>query len=246
MTGFLAAQLFAPLALTATTALGLLIWILHKGDLCPGQKRRISDGLMSVWAVFGLALMLSVEASAPPFMLWLGGASLVAGLAAIVYQARLQGKRSLALSWHWPALVLAVIYGVCVLFRVGPAAVLMAGAGGCVFAHLIMVRAKHRLQAFNVLLPLAGIGCSLGLLVYLLVQTLWLQSDASAVFSAEPLIPLFAQVCAAILFGSIIWLLPLLRKQQTKPPVVAVAALLILGGLTVGRGIIWQLSVNIS
>lgn len=246
MTEHLAARLFAPLALTAITALGLLLWILRNGDLCPGQRRRISDGLISVWAVFGLSLMLSVEAKVPNLLMWLGGASLATGLAAVLYQARLQGKRSLSSHWHWPALVLALCYGAVLLLRVGPAALFMAGAGGCVFTHLIMVRAKHRLQAFNVLLPLAGMAFALGLLVCLLVQTLWVQNDPASLLDPLRLITPFGQMCAAILLGGVIWLLPLLRKEQTKPPVIAVAALLILGALTVGQGIIWHLSVNIS
>ncbi|MGO1793508.1 MAG: hypothetical protein ACTHY5_09055 [Oceanisphaera sp.] len=246
MTEHLAARLFAPLALTAMAALVLLLWILRNGDLCPGQRRRISDGLMSVWAVFGLALMLSVEAKVPPFLLWLGGTSLVIGLAGVLYQARLQGKRSLSLAWHVPALVLVLMYGAALVFRVGPAAIFMAGAGGCVFAHLIMVRAKHRLQAFNGLLPLAGIGFSLGLVIYLLIQTLLMQQATTVAVPVQSLVMPFGQLCGAILLGAMIWLVPLLRKQQTKPPVIAVAALLILGALTVGQGIIWQLSVNIN
>ncbi|MFD1009576.1 MULTISPECIES: hypothetical protein [Oceanisphaera] len=246
MTEHMAARLFAPLVLTAIAALGLLLWILRNGDLCPGQRRRISDGLISVWAVFGLALMLSVEANVPNFMLWLGGATLIAGLSAALYQSRLQGKRSLPLSWHWPALGLALCYGVALLLREGAGALLMAGAGGCVFTHLIMVRAKHRLQAFNLLLPLVGIGFAIGWLLLLLAQTLWIQSDPHTLLDTSRLITPFGQMCAAILLGGIIWLLPLLRKEQTKPPVVAVAALLMLSALTVGQGIIWQLSVNIS
>lgn len=246
MTDLLSARLFAPLALTAITALGLLLWILRNGDLCPGQRRRISDGLLSVWAVFGLALMLSVDAGTPSLMLWLGGITLASGLGATVYQARLAGKRSLPLSWHVPALVLALCYGLGLLLREGPAALFMAGAGGCVFTHLIMVRAKHRLQAFNLLLPLVGIAFAVGWMVLLLVQTLWLQHESEAVFDTAHLIRPFVQMCAAILLGAIIWLLPLLRKEQTQPPVIAVATLLILGALTVGQSIIGQLSLNIS
>ncbi|GGB46461.1 hypothetical protein GCM10011502_19820 [Oceanisphaera marina] len=245
MTDMLSARLFAPLALTAITALGLLLWILRNGDLCPGQRRRISDGLLSVWAVFGLALMLSVEAAVPSLMLWLGGSTLASGLGATLYQARLAGKRSLPLSWHMLALVLALCYGLGLLLREGPAALLMAGAGGCVFTHLIMVRAKHRLQAFNLLLPLVGIAFAVGWMVLLLVQTLWLQYESEVVFDTAHLIRPFVQMCAAVLLGAVIWLLPLLRKEQTRPPVIAVAALLILGALTVGQSIIGQLSINI-
>ncbi|MBM7455915.1 hypothetical protein HNR62_001794 [Oceanisphaera litoralis] len=243
MTELLPARLFAPLALTAIAALGLLLWVLRNGDLCPGQRRRISDGLLSAWAVFGLALMLGVEAAVPVPLLWLGGLALAAGLGTVLYQARLQGKRSLPLSWHTPALVLAVLYGVWIMTITGPAALLVAGAGGCVFAHLIMVRAKHRLQAFNTLLPLAGIVFAVACLLLLLVQALFAQSSLAR--NGQPdmshLIVPFTQMSAAILLGAIIWLLPLLRKEQTRPPVIAVAALLILGALTTGQGIIWQL-----
>ncbi|MDP5291104.1 hypothetical protein Q9290_02165 [Oceanimonas sp. CHS3-5] len=242
MTELLPARLFAPLALSAVAALALLVWVLKNGDLCPGQRRRISDGAISVWAVFGLALMLGVEAGVPVIMLWLGGATLVVGLGTVLYQARMQGKRSLDVSWHYPALVLALLYGALVGWRMGPGwALLAAGAGGCVFAHLIMVRAKHRLQAFNVLLPLAGSAFGVLWLLSLAVR-------AAGVNEAglEPLIMPFVQVSAAVLIGALVWFLPLLRKEQTKPPVIAVAALLILGALTLGQGMIWHMAGNIS
>lgn len=244
MTEFLPARMFAPLALTAITALALLIWVLRNGDLCPGQRRRIGDGVLSVWAVFGLALMLGIEAGVPTVQLALGGAALICGLGVVLYQARLQGKRSLPLSWHYPALVLAVLCGVWLTGRMGMAALLAAGAGGCVFAHLIMVRAKHRLQAFNTLLPLAGVAFAAGWLLVLLGQAVVEQHVSQRDISA--LIVPFVQMSAAVLAGALIWLLPLLRKEQTKPPVIAVAALLMIGALTIGQGILWQLSVNIS
>lgn len=242
MTELLPARLFAPLALSAVAALALLVWVLKNGELCPGQRRRIGDGIMSVWAVFGLALMLGVEAGAPAFMLWLGGATLAVGLGTVLYQARLQGKRSLGVSWQYPALVLALLYGVLVGWRMGPGwALLAAGAGGCVFAHLIMVRARHRLQAFNLLLPLAGSAFGVLWLLALAVRAAGV-NDAGL----EPLILPFVQVSAAVLIGALVWMLPLLRKEQTKPPVIAVTALLILGALTLGQGMIWHMAGNIS
>lgn len=244
MTEPLAARLFAPLALTALAALGILLWVLLKGDLCPGQRRRISDGLMSVWAVFGLSLMLAVEANIPAWLLWWGGLTLVLGLGAVLYQARLSGKRSVSLRWHLPACVLSLGLLVWLVVRVGPSGIFMAGAGGCMFAHLIMVRAKHRLQAFNLLLPLVGIGCALGVVLIILGQTLWLQQQFA--FDTHSLILPFVQLCAALLLGAVVWLLPLLRKEAPAPPVLAVATLLILGTLTIGQSIIWEVSRNIS
>lgn len=237
MTDHLAARLFAPLALTAIGALAVLLLVLLKGDLCPGQRRRISDGLMSVWAVLGLSLMLAVEARVPVFVLWWGGLTLALGIAVLVYQARLAGKRSLSLQWQLPALVLAGGLGVWLLFSVGVAAIFMLGAGGCVFAHLIMVRAKHRLQAFNLILPVVGVSCVLGMILVLLVQTAG-ESDPVAL---DALILPFGQLCGVVLLSALVWLWPVFRKEATSAPVLAVASLLIVSALTLGQGIIGQL-----
>ncbi|GAA3529188.1 hypothetical protein [Zobellella aerophila] len=244
MTELLPARLFAPLALTAITALALLIWVLRNGDLCPGQRRRIGDGVLSVWAVFSLALMLGAEAGVQTPLLSLGGFTCVVGLGTVLYQARLQGKRSLPVSWHYPALALAMLCGVWLIGIMGMAALLAAGTGGCVFAHLILVRARHRLQAFNILLPLAGIAFAAGWLLVLLVQAV-IELNINQREMTALIVP-FVQMSAAVLTGSLIWLLPLLRKEQTKPPVIAVAALLMIAALSIGQGILWELSVNIS
>ncbi|WP_116473069.1 hypothetical protein [Zobellella maritima] len=244
MTELLPARLFAPLALTAVTALVLLVWVLRNGDLCPGQRRRIGDGILSVWTVFGLALMLGFEAGVQTPLLSLGGLAFVTGLGTVLYQARLQGKRSLSVNWHYPALVLATLCGLWLIGITGGVALLAAGTGGCAFAHLIMVRARHRLQAFNTLLPLAGIASAAGWLLVLLLQAVMAERVNHQDITS--LIVPFVQMSAAVLAGSLIWLLPLLRKEQTKPPVIAVAALLMIGALTIGQGIIFQLSVNIS
>ena len=237
MTDHLAARLFAPLALSAIGALAVLLLVLVKGDLCPGQRRRISDGLMSVWAVLGLSLMLAVEAQVPQLMLWWGGLTVLLGIGVLVYQARLTGKRSLSVSWQWPASILAAGLGLWILVRVGPAGLFMLGAGGCVFAHLILVRAKHRLQAFNLLLPLVGVSCALLFIFVLLCQVAWL---GDAVNSEDLILP-FGQVCGVVLLGALVWLWPVFRKEATSAPVLALATLLILSALTLGQGIIGQL-----
>lgn len=243
MTAALPALLHAPLALTAVVALSLLLWVLAKGDLCPGQRRRISDGLLSGWAVFGLAVMLGADSANGAWLTILGGVSFVIGVAALLYQGRLAGKRSLSLSWHVPSLLLALLYGAVVVIQYGPTLLLAGGAGGCVFAHLIMVRAKHRLTAFNTLLPLVGIVFVIGWLLLLVIQAY--VADLQGDMTANVIRP-FVQMSAAMLLGAILWLSPLLRQQNTSPPLIAVAALLIIGGLAVGQNILWQLASNIS
>lgn len=243
MTAALPALLYAPLALTAVVALCLLLWVLAKGDVCPGQRRRISDGLLSGWAVFGLAVMLGADSASGSWLVFLGGVSFVIGIAVLLYQGRLAGKRSLPLSWHGPGLLLAILYGAVVVFHYGPTLLLAGGAGGCVFAHLIMVRAKHRLTAFNTLLPLVGIAFAIAWLLLLVIQTY--VADLQGEMTAGLIRP-FVQMSAAMLLGAILWLFPLLRQQDTSPPLIAVVALLIIGGLAVGQSILWQLASNIS
>lgn len=243
MTAALPALLYAPLALTAVVALCLLLWVLAKGDLCPGQRRRISDGLLSGWAVFGLAVMLGADAASVSWVTLLGGVSFVVGVAALLYQGRLAGKRSLSLSWHVPGLLLALLYGVFVVISHGPTLLLAGGAGGCIFAHLIMVRAKHRLTAFNTLLPLVGIAFAIGWLLLLVIQAYLV--DAQGDITTNLIRP-FVQMSVAILLGALLWLLPLFRQEATSPPLLAVAALLIIGSLAIGQNILWQLASNIS
>lgn len=243
MTAALPALLYAPLALTAVVALCLLLWVLAKGDLCPGQRRRISDGLLSGWAVFGLAVMLGADAASVSWVTLLGGVSFVVGVAALLYQGRLAGKRSLSLSWHVPGLLLALLYGVFVVISHGPTLLLAGAAGGCIFAHLIMVRAKHRLTAFNTLLPLVGIAFAIGWLLLLVIQAYLV--DAQGDITANLIRP-FVQMSVAILLGALLWLLPLFRQEATSPPLLAVAALLIIGSLAIGQNILWQLASNIS
>lgn len=243
MTAALPALLYAPLALTAVVALCLLLWVLAKGDLCPGQRRRISDGLLSGWAVFGLAVMLGADAASVSWVTLLGGVSFVVGVAALLYQGRLAGKRSLSLSWHVPGLLLALLYGVFVVISHGPTLLLAGAAGGSIFAHLIMVRAKHRLTAFNTLLPLVGIAFAIGWLLLLVIQAYLV--DAQGDITANLIRP-FVQMSVAILLGALLWLLPLFRQEATSPPLLAVAALLIIGSLAIGQNILWQLASNIS
>ena len=57
----LALSLTGLMALGALIALGLVLW---RGDLCPGQRSRITTQLFSVWVITGLSLMLAVEAKA--------------------------------------------------------------------------------------------------------------------------------------------------------------------------------------
>lgn len=80
------------MALGALIAVGLVLW---RGDLCPGQRSRITTQLFSVWVITGLSLMLAVEAKVAGWLIWSGGAALVLGIVLSLVQSRLEGKRAI-------------------------------------------------------------------------------------------------------------------------------------------------------
>ena len=96
------------MALGALIALGIVLW---RGDLCPGQRSRITTQLFSVWVITGLSLMLAVEAKVAGWLIWSGGAALVLGIVLSLVQSRLEGKRAIPATLLWlPAMPLA-LYG---------------------------------------------------------------------------------------------------------------------------------------
>ena len=142
------------MALGALIALGIVLW---RGDLCPGQRSRITNQLFSIWVITGLSLMLGIEAGVTGWLIWCGGAALILGIVLSLAQSRLEGKRAIPASLLWlPAMPLA-LYGLGLLQIQGwlNGALQMVLLGSA-FAHLMLLRARHRLQAFNLLLPLAG------------------------------------------------------------------------------------------
>ena len=118
------------MALGALIALGIVLW---RGDICPGQRSRITQQLFSIWVITALSLMLAVEAKAASWLIWSGGGALVLGVGLSLAQSRLEGKRSVPSTLLWlPALPLAV-YGIGLLQLQGwgerPAA--DGDTGGC-------------------------------------------------------------------------------------------------------------------
>lgn len=153
------------MALGALIAVGLVLW---RGDLCPGQRSRITTQIFSVWVITGLSLMLAIEAGIEGWLIWSGGAALILGVVLSLAQSRLEGKRAIPASLLWlPALPLA-LYGAGLLQIQGwLGGLLQMVLLGSAFAHLMLLRARHRLQAFNLLLPLAGLVAAMLSLIWL-------------------------------------------------------------------------------
>ncbi|MGL6488383.1 hypothetical protein ACSZNF_15760 [Aeromonas hydrophila] len=205
------------MALGALIALGLVLW---RGDLCPGQRSRITTQLFSVWVITGLSLMLAVEAKAADWLIWSGAAALILGVVLSLAQSRLEGKRAIPATLFWLPAMPLLVYGIGLLQIQGwLGGLLQMVLLGAAFAHLMLLRARHRLQAFNTLLPLAGLVAAILSLLWLAVLVGWQGNDASL----DALIPAVLTQAALLIAALLLWFSPLYRQQETAPVVVSTA-----------------------
>ncbi|MDL5384012.1 hypothetical protein ACTG2N_02595 [Aeromonas hydrophila] len=205
------------MALGALIALGLVLW---RGDLCPGQRSRITTQLFSVWVITGLSLMLAVEAKAADWLIWSGAAALILGVVLSLVQSRLEGKRAIPATLFWLPAMPLLVYGIGLLQIQGwLGGLLQMVLLGAAFAHLMLLRARHRLQAFNTLLPLAGLVAAILSLLWLAVLVGWQGNDASL----DALIPGVLTQAALLTAALLLWFSPLYRQQDTAPVVVSTA-----------------------
>ena len=203
------------MALGALIALGLVLW---RGDLCPGQRSRITTQLFSIWVSTGLSLMLAMEAGMKGWLIWCGGAAMILGIVLSLAQSRLEGKRAIPSSLLWlPAMPLA-LYGLGLLQIQGwLSGALQMVLLGSAFAHLMLLRARHRLQAFNTLLPMAGLVAAILSLIWLAVLVGWQGHGASL----DALIPGVLTQAGLLIAALLLWFSPLYRQQETAPVVVS-------------------------
>jgi hypothetical protein len=214
--------LFGLMSSGALALLGIVLW---RGELCAGQHSRISQHLASVWIFAALALLLAGSRDAAIGLLVSGALAVFGGLALSVMQSRLEGKRSLPSLWWWaPGLPLAVFALQLATLQGWGLALSQALLLGAVLAHLILLRARHRLQAFNLLLPLLGLlGAMLGLL-WLAVLTL----RAADTAHLATLAPWVIGYCLVLLVGLLTWFSPLLLRRDSAPVVASSSMVLLL------------------
>ncbi|TFF73824.1 hypothetical protein DRM94_14095 [Aeromonas taiwanensis] len=205
------------MALGALIALGIVLW---RGDLCPGQRSRITTQIFSVWVITGLSLMLAVEARVTGWVIWSGGTALVLGIALSMAQSRLEGKRAIPANLLWlPAIPLAM-YGIGLLQVQGWLnGLLQMVLLGSAFAHLMLLRARHRLQAFNTLLPVAGLVAVIASLLWFALTILMTEPAAHILAALQPWVLTEAALLIAAL---LLWFYPLYRQQATAPVVLSV------------------------
>lgn len=209
--------------------------VLSKGEVCPGQRKRITENMISIWAVLALGLMIGIEVYATTLTLIVGGIAVFIGIMQNLIQSRLQGKRAIPSTWLRLPIAFAVITGVFVLWQQQqPLLLFEAVLLGAVFAHVILLRAKHRLQAFNVILPVVGIASSVLLMLGLLVVAS-MHADSSNMMVIQEFVIYRAVI---LLLALAVWTIPLYTKQEYSPNIVSLTTVLLLFSEVIGMGVV--------
>ena len=158
-------------------------------------------------------------------MLIVGVIGGVYGMLLSIWQGKLPNKRAIPDAAIYGALFPLGLYAIGVLYyQQSLFIVLPTIVTGSVLAQLLLVKAKHRLEAFNRLLPVIGVVVSvisLGILAYLLVS----QPDMTIL---ETILNNLYWFFGFLIIGLALWLLPLFSDNPQSYTLLGVATFLIL------------------
>jgi uncharacterized membrane-anchored protein len=199
-------------------ALWLIIVILYKGDICPGQRGRLHKSVaviavlmaiasvLNLWLFPSLALMLWFYSKIQTKKTRVEGPR--AALVCAAIWASLVGclafNQQLSQHYLWESVVGFVFFVILVTLL------------GASLAHLLLLRARTRLQAFHRLLPILGVIASFTYLV-VWMTLLWSVSVRTPLNVDELLTPLLLAI-AGLLTGLIAWNWHLLQRHEIKQP----------------------------
>ncbi|MDN3682443.1 hypothetical protein QWZ04_19240 [Vibrio tapetis subsp. quintayensis] len=145
----------------------ILTVLLIKGEICPGQRGRIHKLLPALVALWLASSLITIE--------WL----VVAG-GLMYFYSQVQTKKTRDQGPIW-ILHLSNLFALFVLFSPSLFSAYFSrtlfdlsimGYAGAVFAHLLMVVARSRLQAFHKILPVTGVAMAMFMVVCLLLKSL--------------------------------------------------------------------------
>ena len=217
-------QVFPVLSLMPVWALLVICWLLQKGELCPGQRSRIQGELITLWTVLGVGLMMGMEASVSGGLLVLGALGVVYGVLLSVWQSKLPGKRSIPDKAIYGALAPLGLFAVGVLWSYGSLVpLLMMMASGTALAHLLIVKARHRLQAFNLLLPVFGVVVAIVSLLVIAVMAGLINGEAIDEVLIKDMIWYIGFLASALF----LWLVPLFSQRDNSHTLLGVATFLL-------------------
>lgn len=228
-------QIFPLLVLMPVAAGLFLALVLSKGEVCPGQRKRITENMISIWSVLALGLMMGIEKYATTAILITGFTAVIIGILLNVMQSKLEGKRAIPSTWLRLPISLSAVTGLLLLWQQQqPLLLLEAVLLGAVFAHVALLRARHRLQAFNTILPIVGIAAGILLMLGLLLQA-WLHATPEVLISVQDFV-IYRAIILLIALG--LWTTPLYKKQAYTPQIVSITTVLLLFSEVINMGIV--------
>lgn len=213
------------LAISPFVSLAIICLILKKGQLCPGQHSRIQGELITIWTVVFVSLMMAAETHLSSWIIAIGVIGGIYGILLSIWQGKLPNKRAIPDKAIYGALVPVGIYALGVLiYQANLFVLLPVVITGCVLAQLLLVKAKHRLEAFNRLLPMIGVIAS----VVSLVILAWLlgTNDSAEIFSQ--ITPELYWFFGFLTGGLALWLLPLFSSNEQSFKLLGIATFLTL------------------
>lgn len=151
----------------------ILTVLLIKGEICPGQRGRIHKLLPALVALWLSSSLVTIE--------WLAVAG---GL--MYFYSQVQTKKTRDQGPIW-ILHISNLLALFVLFFAPLSTanfsqaffdLSIMGYAGAVFAHLLMVVARSRLQAFHKILPVSGIAMAMLMVVCLLLKSINMEEQA--------------------------------------------------------------------
>ncbi|MGY5450079.1 hypothetical protein ACVFI8_03925 [Agarivorans sp. MS3-6] len=223
--------LFVSLVGSSSIAFLLIMLILHKGELCPGQKGRIQRQISTLVSFITLAGLSGFESQQDSWLVVLVFASALIGWGLSYRLNKLKHKRSLPLMTWWgmgaPLLVVAAT-----LTSLNGVILFSLLTSGAAISHWLIVKAKHRLSSFDKLLPLLGL---ISAMLSMMTVCIYLLLNQQLVDNVES-IKQFVIMTTLLVSACLLWLVPQFRK--TPPPaqlLLAVALLSFISNLSLQK-----------
>lgn len=211
---------FAPMLLGAQLILTL---VLVKGDICPGQRGRVHRMLPAIGVLWLAIASIKIEAFLVVFAIFY--------FFSRVQTSKTRDKGPLWLLHLANGLALAYV-GIVVSEQVSMAASIVTvayiGILGAVFAQLLLIIARSRLDAFHRILPVIGVLSGMLVVLATLLHAYRLDEE-SLTFATQGLLISFA----LLIVGIVIWCWHLFLSQAPKKLQLMLANLTLLAA-TVG------------
>ncbi|NRA60886.1 MAG: hypothetical protein HRU25_08220 [Psychrobium sp.] len=216
---------FPILALMPLCAVGIICCILKYAQLCPGQHSRIQGELITIWTIMFVAIMMGAESTIATWILVVGGVGAGYGILLSIWQGKLPNKRAIPDKAIYFSLLPISVFSVGVLWSQSTVFIVLPMlTAGCALAHLLLVKAKHRLQVFNKILPVTGVIASI---VSLLWLSLLIANGQEAMLTSDIVNNLFWCIGFLVL-ALALWLLPLFSTNPQSYTLLGVATFLLL------------------